>query len=212
VTPDRRRPRTDGGDDQRRPQLADHRDVPSVYQAAEDSDLLAETAVGHLDGDECVLDVGTGSGYVGLAIAEETGAEVLGCDLSPIACQQAADEGLPVVRANLLDPFRDGAFDAVVFNPPYLPTDPGREWDDWMELALSGGLTGREVIEPFLADLRRVLAPDGDGFMLLSSVTGIDAVRDYARSHGLTTMEAADEAHPYERLVVLHLRPSRGGE
>lgn len=211
MTPDRHPRRTDGGDE-RRPQLADHRDVPSVYQAAEDSDLLAETAVGFLEGDERVLDVGTGSGYVGQTIAEATGASVLGTDLSPVACREAADGGLPVVRANLLDPFREGAFDVVVFNPPYLPTDPGREWNDWMELALSGGLTGREVIEPFLEDLRRVLTADGDAFMLLSSVTGIEAVRDYARSHGLTTMEAADEAHPYERLVVLHFRPSRGGE
>lgn len=196
---------------QDRPALADHRNVDEVYQAAEDSRLLAETAVGYIAGDDRVLDVGTGSGYVGATIADETGATVLGSDLSPLACQQAADAELAVVRANLLDPFRAGAFDAVVCNPPYLPTDPGREWDDWMEQALSGGMTGRAVVEPFLEDLRRVLTADGDAFVLISSVTGIDAVRDHARANGLTTAEAAEEAHPYERLVVLHLRPSRGG-
>ena len=201
-------PDGDGG----RPKLADYRDVDEVYEAAEDSRLLADTAIASLEGDERVLDVGTGTGYVAARILDETDATVVGCDLSPLACRRAAANGLPVVRADLLDPFRAGAADVLTFNPPYLPTDPGREWDDWMERALSGGITGREVIEPFLEDVRRVLAPDGEAFLLLSSVTGIDAVRDYARQQGLTTMEAADEDHPAERLVVLSLRPSRGAE
>jgi release factor glutamine methyltransferase len=198
------------GEDGGRPALADLRELDAVYQPAEDSLLLAETAISALDGDERVLDVGTGSGYVGDRIADETGATVIGSDLNPHALRSALERGLPAVRASLLDPYRENAFDAVVFNPPYLPTPPDREWDDWMEEALSGGETGRAVIEPFIADLRRVLVPDGDGFLLLSSVTGIEAVRDEARANGLTTMIAADEDHPAERLVVLHLVPSRG--
>jgi len=193
------------------PSLADQRDTERVYQPAEDTQLLAETAVIHVESGDRVLDVGTGSGFIASHVADETGASVLGSDLNPHACRQARAAGIPVVRADQLTPFRDGAFDVVVFNPPYLPTDPDKEWDDWMEAALSGGQDGREVIEPFLADLRRVLAPDGDAFVLVSSVTGVDAVRDIARSNGLTTMEAADESHSYERLVVLHLRPAGSG-
>lgn len=198
---------SDGNEDGR-PALADLREIEAVYQPAEDSLLLAKTAIAALEGDELVLDVGTGSGYVGDRIADETGATVIGSDLNPHALRSASARGLPVVRASLLEPYRTGAFDAVVFNPPYLPTPPDREWDDWMEEALSGGESGRAVIEPFLADLRRVLAPDGEAFLLLSSVTGIDAVRDVARTNGLTTMVAADEDHPAERLVVLHLKPT----
>lgn len=191
-----------------RPSLADQRDVETVYQPAEDSKLLADTALEYADAGDWVLDVGTGSGYIAHRFGEKTEARIVGSDLNPNACQQARDAGVPVVRADQLTPFREDAFDVVVFNPPYLPTDPDREWDDWMEEALSGGENGRAVIEPFLDDLRRVLAPDGDAFLLISSLTGIDAVRKYARGSGLTTMELADENHPYERLVVLHLRPS----
>lgn len=202
----------DADDSERdRPRLADARDPSAVYGAAEDSRLLAETAVGYVEAGDLVLDVGTGSGYVGRRIREETGARVVGSDVNPIACRRAAGAGLQVARGDLLEPFRREAFDAVVFNPPYLPTDPDREWDDWMERALSGGESGRAVVEPFLADLRRVLVPGGEAFLLVSSLTGVDAVRDHARAHGLTTMEAADEAHPFERLVVLHLRPASGG-
>lgn len=195
------------GNDRERPRLAEQRDVVSVYQPAEDSRLLAETVVDHLDGDERVLDLGTGTGYVGRRIAADTGATVLASDVSPLACLSAADAGLPVVRGNLLDPIRDGAVDVVAFNPPYLPTPPEQEWDDWMERALSGGETGRAVVEPFLADLGRVLAPDGEAFLLLSSLTGVDTVREHASTHGLTSAAVADEAHPHERLVVLQVRP-----
>jgi release factor glutamine methyltransferase len=192
-----------------RPALADRRGTEAVYQPAEDSRLLAETAVGYVEDSDRVLDVGTGSGYVARTVAEETGARVVASDLNPHACREArAGAGVPVVRADLLSAFRDSAVDVVVFNPPYLPTDPDREWDDWMERALSGGESGRAVIEPFLSDLRRVLGPAGDALLLVSSLTGLDAVRDHARTNGLTTMEAASEHHSFERLVVFHLRPS----
>ncbi len=192
------------------PRLADVRDVKQVYQAAEDSHLLAETAVNYADADDLVVDVGTGSGYVADRVADETGARVVGTDLNPLACRQASNGGVEAVRANLLDPFRTDSVDLVVCNPPYLPTPPDREWNDWMEYALSGGDDGRAVIDPFLEGLRRPLKPDGEALLLCSSLTGIDAVRAKARSNGLTTMEVADEAHPNERLVVLHLVPSRG--
>jgi release factor glutamine methyltransferase len=191
-----------------RPRLAEQRDVDRVYQPAEDSRLLAEAAVGRVDEGALALDVGTGSGYVARRLAEEAGARVVGADLNPHACEQARAGGVPVVRTDLLGPFRAGAFDAVTFNPPYLPTDPDREWGDWMEQALSGGPDGRGVVEPFLSDLRRVLAPDGEAFLLVSSLTGVDAVRDCARASGLTSLEVASEPHPFERLVVLSLCPS----
>jgi release factor glutamine methyltransferase len=196
--------------DDGRPRLADLRDVDDVYQPAADSRLLADTATGYLEADQRVLDLGTGSGYVGTRIADEIGADVVASDVSPHACRSARAAGLAAVRGHLLDPFSEGAFDAVVFNAPYLPTPADREWDDWMETALSGGESGRAVVVPFLADLRRVLSSDSEAFLLISSLTGIDAVRDEARTNGLTTMIAADAAHPNERLVVLHLVPSRG--
>lgn len=185
--------------------LAERRDIDQVYQPAEDSHLLAETAREYADGDDLVLDVGTGSGYVARAIAE-CGADVIASDLSPLACREARESGLSVVQANLVEPFRTGAFDLVTFNPPYLPTPPEQERDDWMEQALSGGEDGRAVIAPFLKTVGRVLAPDGAVLLLVSSLTGIDAVRETAAGGGLAAREVAGEPHPFERLVVLELR------
>ena len=185
-----------------RPSLADQRGVESVYQPAEDSDLLARTARERVDAGDTVLDVGTGSGYVAATLAE-AGARAVGVDVSPLACREAADNGVPVVRGDLVEPFRTDAFDLVAFNPPYLPTPPEQEWDDWMEHALSGGDDGRRLVDPFLETVGRVLAPGGEALMLVSSLTDPAAVRAYASEHGLASEQLASEKHPYEALVVL---------
>ncbi|MDS0281492.1 HemK2/MTQ2 family protein methyltransferase [Haloarcula onubensis] len=190
------------GPDGDRPSLADQRGVETVYQPAEDSALLARTAVERVTAGDQALDVGTGSGYVAAKLAE-AGADAVGVDLSPLACREAADNGVPVVRGDLVAPFGDGAFDLVAFNPPYLPTPEDAEWDDWMEHALSGGEDGRRLVDPFLDAVGRVLAPGGEVLLLVSSLTDPDAVRAYARERGLDSEVFATEKHPYEALVVL---------
>jgi len=194
-----------GGETDTRRALAERRGHGSapVYRPAEDSALLAETVVDRIDGGERLLDVGTGSGYVAVR-AREAGASVVGTDLNPHACREARDEGVPVVRTDLLAGIC-GRFDAVAFNPPYLPTPPEAEWDDWMERALSGGPDGRRAVDPFLDDVGRVLAPGGRAYLLASSLTGLDAVREHAREAGLASSVVASESHPFERLVVLEL-------
>ncbi|WEL18135.1 Release factor glutamine methyltransferase [Halorhabdus sp. SVX81] len=190
-----------------RPSLAEQRGVDAVYGASEDSHLLAEAAVEGVTEGERAIDVGTGSGYVASALAE-AGADVLGTDLNPAACRQAREAGIPVVRADLLDPISADAVDVVTFNPPYLPADPDTEWGDWMQAALSGGEDGRAVVDPFLEDAGRVLRDGGRAFLLVSSLTGIDEVRDFAAERGLESSIVAEESFPFERLVVLRLVPS----
>jgi release factor glutamine methyltransferase len=186
--------------------LAARRGVETeVYQPAEDSRLLAEAAVAQIAPDDVVLEVGTGSGYVAATIDQEVGARVVGCDLNPHACEQAREHGVEAVRMNLTDGFRDGAFDVVVFNPPYLPTDPDEAGDDWMEVALSGGEDGREVIDPFLESVGRVLAPDGYVLLLVSTLTNLEAVRETAAGVGFSAKTVREESYPFERLTVERL-------
>jgi release factor glutamine methyltransferase len=186
--------------------LADRRGIErDVYQPAEDSALLADVATSIVDPDDVVLDVGTGSGFVAERIAEETGARVVGSDLNPHACRRARKRGVPVVRGDLIQPFVDGAFDVVTFNPPYLPTEPETEWDDWMEVALSGGETGLAVVEPFLASVRRVLAPDGVVLLLASSLAGVETVVELAAAEGFSGVALRDDSYPFETLTVLKL-------
>jgi release factor glutamine methyltransferase len=186
--------------------LADRRGAETtVYQPAEDSLLLAETAVAEVEYGDRALEVGTGSGYVAATVADEAGASVIGTDLNPYACLQARDRGVPVVRADLVTAFQDGVFDVVVFNPPYLPRDEDAARDDWMEVALSGGESGREVVEPFLDAVARVLAPDGYVLLLVSTLTGVDEVVEYAGERGFSAAAVREESYPFETLSVLKL-------
>ncbi len=189
-----------------RPRLADSRGLDRVYQPAEDSRLLAEVAGDRVD-DGLVCEVGVGSGYVARRVAEETGARVVGTDITAAACRQAREAGVTVLRGNLVDPLPGGVFDAVLFNPPYLPTPPELEWDDPMERALSGGTDGRAVVDPFLDSVGRVLAPEGVAYLLVSTLTGLDAVRERATAAGLAVERVRSESYPFEELVVLALRP-----
>ena len=195
-----------GGRDERDGGLAERRglDEVTVYQPAEDSGLLAEAAVAEAHGR--VLEVGTGSGWVADRVATERDLDVVGSDLNPHAARQARDRGVEAVVADLLAPFRADAFDAVCFNPPYLPTDPDNEWDDWMEHALSGGESGRELIGPFLDDVGRVLAPGGVVLLLVSSLTGYDEVLDLIDAAGFAADPVVEESFPFETLTVLALR------
>jgi len=194
----------DGRPDDEAPDLAEQRGVETVYQPAEDSRLLADAVVEAVEPGERLLDVGTGSGYVAHR-AGEAGARVVGSDLNPEACEQAAEAGVPVVRANLTSAFRDESFDVVTFNPPYLPEPEDGGWGDWMETALSGGEDGRAVVDPFLDDVGRVLAPGGRVHLLVSTLTGLDEVREYAADRGLTAAEIASESFSFEQLFVLEL-------
>jgi len=192
----------------RRPSLAERRGEDfSVYPASEDSALLAGAVTEDLvDADPGrVLDVGTGSGYVGARLAEATGAWVVGSDVNPEACRQARDRDLDAVRGDLVTPFRSGAFDVVVCNPPYLPAQDGVEWDDWFEVAVTGGETGREVVQRLLADLGRVLAPGGAAYLLVSTATGVDAVVEGALDRGFSVVALVDASFPGETLTVLKL-------
>lgn len=188
--------------------LAARRGVETdVYQPAEDSGLLADAGVAFARGR--TLEVGTGSGWVAAQVAAETDADVVASDVNPHACRSARDRGVEAVRADLLAPFADGSFETVLFNPPYLPTDPDHEWDDWMEDALSGGESGRSVIEPFLEDVGRVLATNGQVLLLVSSLTGYDEVVSLAETRGFDVEAVREESYPFEALSILRLTPRR---
>jgi release factor glutamine methyltransferase len=189
-------------------ELADRRGLETeVYEPAEDSRLLLEATVSEITESDQVLEVGTGSGYVASELLSETDATVVGSDINPNACRRAQERGVQAVQADLVRPFRDAVFDVVLFNPPYLPRVEAAEMDDWMEQALTGGETGRAVIEPFIESVGRVLAPRGSVYLVVSTLTGVDEVRETARSVGLQAETVREESFPFEKLLVLHLSP-----
>lgn len=191
-------------DEDTRDRLAKRRGLDGhVYEPAEDSGLLATATGAELVGDERVIDVGTGSGFVGIQLRETAGVSVVGVDVNPHACRRAANNGLPVVRGDLVTAFDRNVADVIVCNPPYLPTDATNERDDWLATAVAGGPSGREIFDRLLADVDRVLTPEGRLYVLVSSLMDLDAVANTAGEQGFRAEEIArDASFPFEVLAV----------
>lgn len=174
-----------------------------VYQPEADTFLLCRATCTCAKPDDSVLEVGTGSGYIAAAL--QGSCSVVGLDINPHAVKAAKASGVEVVRSDLCDAVR-GPFDLIIFNPPYLPTRPEERIDDWLEYALDGGLTGRDVIARFAREVGRVLAPDGRILLLISSLTGYDEVVDLFIKAGYRVSLAAEEKVCDELLSVLCIR------
>jgi len=123
-----------------------------------------------------IVDVGTGSGCIALALAHELKwAEVYAVDLSAEALEIAhanamrlqLDRRVRFLRSNVLEALVDASgFDFVVSNPPYVAFDEAdkvqksvRDFEPRM--AVFAGDQGLDVIGPLVQQAHTVLKPDG---------------------------------------------------
>nr|QNO47155.1 release factor glutamine methyltransferase [Methanosarcinales archaeon ANME-2c ERB4] len=182
----------------------------AVYEPAEDSYLLIDAALNEIVGSNQrlrIIEIGTGSGIVTAAMMRDAPEHrYAATDISPHAVACAKANRVPVIRADLFRGIR-GRFDLIVFNPPYLPTAPAARVDGWLDRAWNGGDDGRAVINRFLGQAPAFLADRGSILLLLSSLTGIETVRERMASAGLLVREVASVRCPGERLVVLRGSP-----
>jgi release factor glutamine methyltransferase len=180
-----------------------HHDPAQIYQPAEDTNFLLESAQREVSPTDHVLEVGTGSGIIAATLAK-TSAWVVATDINPFAAVHAHAHGTDVIRTDLFAGLK-GLFDLVVFNPPYLPTKPDEQIDDWLEYALDGGESGRVVIERFAGEVSRVLAPGGRILVLISSLTGLYEVSELFQKRGYLVTVIKEQVVEDESLYVLRI-------
>jgi release factor glutamine methyltransferase len=164
-----------------------------------ETELLVELAQDR----QRVLDVGTGSGAIALAIANErAGVRVTGIDSSPDAIQvaraNAARAGLEV-EFLIADLIVGGPYELIVSNPPYVREG---EWDSLQpeislyepREALLGGDDGLDIIRDLIPAAADVLVRGGrlaievgqgqsrtvESLFERSGFTQVEAIRDLA--------------------------------
>jgi release factor glutamine methyltransferase len=143
------------------------------------------------------LDLGTGSGCLLLAfLSERPAAFGVALDRSEAALAVAAVNADSLELASRAGFVRAdwaaclaGPFDVVLANPPYIPRDeiPGlaievRDFEP--EAALDGGPDGLDCYRRILADLPRLLAPEGMAFLEVG-IGQADEVAALVRAAGL---------------------------
>ncbi|MCW4046284.1 MAG: class I SAM-dependent methyltransferase [Candidatus Bathyarchaeota archaeon] len=181
----------------------------NVYEPAEDSFLFAENLA--VDEGDWVLDMGTGCGILGI-LAAARARVVVAVDVNPYAVRCARDNAevnnvrgnIDFVRSDLFTGFSEAAkFDVVLFNAPYLPTEPN-EGASWLERSWAGGPAGRQIIDRFIDEVPVHLKRRGRILLMQSTLAGVDETVHRLAEHGLETSVVAEQGLPFfERVVLL---------
>jgi release factor glutamine methyltransferase len=166
-----------------------------------------------------VVDVGTGSGCIALSLAQERPqARLVAIDSSPDAlalARENADRCGLAARVDFREgsgcgAFRAGSIDAVVSNPPYIPSSVVPTLDRWIcdhepLAALDGGADGLTCIRAITRDAAMVLKPDGCLFYEIGEEQG-PAVRDILESHGFGDVAICNDWSGLVRFATARLR------
>lgn len=187
---------------------------PAVLIPRADTEVLVEEALKRIDGCSSVLDVGTGSGAIAVALAhEKPELKVTALDCSAVALEVARDNAgrnevseRVVFLTGDLNSLPSGPYDMIVSNPPYVPS---RDWEKLMpevrdhepRLALDGGDDGLEAYRRIAVQAVQILSPGG--WLLVEVGIGqAPVVNALFKAAGLTAVEQRDDYAGISRVVM----------
>lgn len=184
-----------------------------------ETEILVERALEisrGFDGRPLVVDLGTGSGAIAVALAvNDPRIDIVASDISPEALaiarrnadRYAVEERVDFVLGNLFEPLSHlrGRIDLVVSNPPYipaadmpkLPADVRRE----PEQALDGGVDGLSFYRRIAAEAPDFLKPDGAVAVEVGDGQA-SAVADLLSSGGFVDIQIMPDLAGVDRVVT----------
>ena len=186
---------------------------PGVFIPRPETEILVEHALASIArvSAPVVLDVGTGTGAIALAMkAERPDARVVATDISPDAVALAQTNvgrlalDVEVVEGDLLQPLMTslhGAADLVVSNPPYVRPDEletlPRDVRADPVTALEGDI---DVYERLFAQAAEVLRPGGEVAVEIGQAHG-EVVRAAASAAGFVDVRVEQDMAGRDRVV-----------
>lgn len=183
-------------------------DTDCVYEPAEDSFLLADAALKEAAQGMRILEIGAGSGFVSaVLLANLKDIYLVATEINPHAARCARANRVEVIRTDLFKGIKnekpEKRFDLILFNPPYLPTSKEEKVPGWLNYAFDGGISGREILDRFLEEVKDYLKPEGKVLILISSITGLKAVREKIEELGFEVDIVERKKVSFEELMVV---------
>lgn len=183
--------------------------LPGVFRPISDSrflaDLLREQT---LPPRASVLDLCTGSGILAVTAAMRGARSVTAVDVSRRALLtarlNARLNGVRVrtLRGSLFEPVGDHRFDAIVSNPPYVPSESDDLPDRGPQRAWEGGRDGRLILDRLIEQAPDHLRPGGFLLLVSSSVLGTDRTLRGLTEGGLEAEVVARRRGPLGPLMT----------
>ncbi len=181
--------------------------TPAVLVPRPETEMLVEVAVGLFEVESQIsdrkfqiLDLGTGSGAIAVALAKEiVGSEIWATDISPgaleVACANARRHGVEAkiqfLHGDLFEPVSDRGkiFDLIVSNPPYVRSDeidalPRDVRDFEPRIALDGGADGLDFYRRIIPGALRYLSDGGFLVLEIGAEMGLEVARLFVQADG----------------------------
>ncbi len=180
----------------------------NVYDPSEDTFLAADNLT--VNEEDLVLDMGTGCGILAILAAQKA-RKVVAVDLNPhaIFCAQKnaqinkSTDKIDFRKGNLFQPLhKDEVFSLIIFNAPYLPSNPSEELS-WLGKSWAGGPKGRQIIDKFILEAPRHLEKKGRVLLVQSSLADIDETLEKFRQTSLETKIVAEKKAFFETIVLI---------
>ena len=179
-----------------------------VYIPSDDTFLLAENL--EIKEGQSVLEIGTGSGLVSMyasLLSDDVTATDINYNAIELAEKNFKLNNINTIRlefGDLFEPVKDKKFDVILFNTPYLPTDPDDIINDDLNYAFDGGLDGRKVIDRFINEVSNHLNDKGIVQIIQSSLSDNDRTLHMFDSNGFIAEIAASEKFFFEEIVLIN--------
>lgn len=183
----------------------------NVYETAEDSFLIAEKIV--VTENDTVLDVGTGCGILAI-LAAKIAKHVVAVDINPYAIKCARKNAkacgvvakIDFVEGDLFNPLKNtDLFSLILFNSPYLPSEPGEE-TTWIGKAWAGGPNGRKVINQFIIDCPNWLAEEGKILLVQSSLSNPEQTIKMFSEMNFKAKVVSEIKFPFESIILIEAK------
>lgn len=183
-----------------------------------DTETLVDVALALVGDEGRVVDIGTGSGAIALALKHTRPAlDVLAVDRSPDAATVARANAarlalaVDVVEGNLLAPVvARGPFALIVSNPPYIPSGEiaalAAEVRNEPRAALDGGRDGLDLVRRLIVDAPPLLVPGGALALEIGAGQAATVAALFAADGRYEPAEVTKDLGGVERVVAARLK------